>query len=47
MSMLPIVDVNVSNVVTTWPLLMKAMSTADFISMDLVGNLIHINAHHI
>ena len=33
----PLVDVNVSTASTTWPLLLKAIGSADFISVDLVS----------
>lgn len=36
-SLLPLVDVNASNADTTWPLLLKAVKDAHFISLDLVS----------
>ena len=36
MEMLPVVDVNVESVESTWPALMAAVGSADFVSLDLV-----------
>ena len=35
-SPLSLVDVNTHNLATTWPLLLDAIDSADFISLDLV-----------
>lgn len=41
----PLVDVNVSTASTTWPLLLKAIGSADFISVDLeLSGLGHASA---
>ena len=36
-SRLALVDVNLSNVSTTWPLLLAAVKNADFVALDLVS----------
>lgn len=51
MDILPIVDVNRSNAARTWPLLLTAIDSADYISLDLVSasidtGYILIKAHH-